>query len=173
MTMNQQILDASSKKSTAQDIYQQVASDSLLVEDIFSAISDNKSLSLFNFIGITSSRPASDVGHPNSDGEILISRLNLTRKQYYSRISQLRNAGLITKKRTRFVLTSLGKVVYETHKTIGIAIQNRWRLQAVDLLENSLPTNRMPIDGRQNIINTLLGDCETIRNILLRQHHAE
>ncbi|MGE5661708.1 MAG: hypothetical protein ACM3X1_05620, partial [Ignavibacteriales bacterium] len=98
---------------------------------------------------------------------------NLTRKQYYTRINQLRNAGLISKKRARFVLTSLGSVVYETHKTIGVAIQNRWKLQAIDLLENSLPANRMPIDGRQKLINTLLGDCETIRNILLCHHHVE
>ena len=117
-TLNQQILETSSKKSSAQDIYQQVASDSLLVEDVFSAISDNKSLSLFNLIGIMSSSPISDV-------------VNQTR------INQLRDAGLITKKRARFVLTSLGRVVYETQKTIGVAIQNRWKLQAIDLLELS------------------------------------
>ena len=44
----------SSKISTAQDMYQHVASDSLSVESIFSAISDNKSLSLFNIIAIMS-----------------------------------------------------------------------------------------------------------------------
>ncbi|MFZ0556981.1 MAG: hypothetical protein WAM26_16995, partial [Nitrososphaeraceae archaeon] len=32
------------------------------------------------------------------------------------------------RKRARFVLTSLGRIVYETHKTIGVAIQNRWKL---------------------------------------------
>ena len=166
MTMNQQILDASSKKSSAQDIYQQVASDSLLVEDVFSAISDNKSLSLFNFIGITSSTPTSDVGPPT--GEILISRMNMTRKQYYTRISRLVDAGLITKKRARFVLTSLGRVVYETHKTIGVAIQNRWKLQAIDSMQTSPLANRMPTEERQKLINTLLvGDCDKIRDILL------
>ena len=172
MSINQQILDTSSKKTRSQDIYKQVTSDSLLVEDVLSAISDNRSLSLFNVIGITSSSPSSDIGHPN--GEISISRLNLTRKQYYTRINQLRNVGLISKKRARFFLTSLGRVVYETQKTIGLAIQNRWKLQAIDLLENSLPTNRMPINGRQKVINTLLGDCETIRDILVCHHqHAE
>ena len=40
-------------------MYQQVASDCLPVETVFSAISDNKSLSLFNIIGIMSG-PASD-----------------------------------------------------------------------------------------------------------------
>ena len=91
----------SSKISSAKDIYEQVASDSLSVETVFSAISDNKSRSLFNIIAIMSSH-ASD---GQSTGEILISRMNLTRKQYYTRISQLRDAGLITKKRTRFILT--------------------------------------------------------------------
>jgi predicted transcriptional regulator len=155
----------SSKMSNVKDMYQQVASDSHLVETVFSALSDNKSLSLFNIIGIMSSH-ASD-GQPT--GEILISRMNLTRRQYYTRINRLVDAGLITKKRARFVLTSLGSVVYETHKTIGIAIQNRWRLQVIDSLENTLITHGMPTEERRKLINTLLGncDCDTVREILL------
>ena len=159
----------SSKKSTAQDIYQHVASDSLSVETVISAISDNKSLSLFNIIAIMSSH-ASD-GQPNR--EILISRLNLTRKQYYTRISQFRDAGLITKKRARFVLTSLGRVVYETQKTIGVAIQNRWKLEAIDSIQTSQLANRMPTEERQKLINTLVGDCDEIRDILLCHCEAE
>ena len=154
-----------SKVSSAKDMYQQVSSDSLSVEAVFSAISDNKSLSLFNIIGFMSSH-ASDAGQQPT-GEILISRLNLTRKQYYTRINQLRNAGLITRKSTKFVLTSLGRVVYETHKTIGVAIQNRWRLQAIDSLENTLITHEMPTEERRELINTLLGNCDNLRDILL------
>ena len=153
----------SSKLSSAKDMYQQVASDSLSVEAVFSAISDNKSLSLFKIVEFMSSH-ASD-GQPT--GEILISRLNLTRKQYYTRINQLRDAGLITRKSTKFVLTSLGRVVYETHKTIGVAIQNRWRLQAIDSLENTLITHGMPTEERHKLINTLLGNCDNLREILL------
>ena len=153
----------SSKISSANDMYHQVASDSLPVEAVFSAISDNKSLSLFNIIGFMSSH-APD-GQPT--GEILISRMNLTRRQYYTRINQLRDAGLITRKSTKFVLTSLGRVVYETHKTIGVAIQNRWRLQAIDSLENTLITHGMPTEERHKLINTLLGNCDNLREILL------
>jgi hypothetical protein len=153
----------SSKISEVKNIYQQVVSDSLSVERIFSALSDDKSLSLFNIIGIMSS-PTSD-GQPTR--EILISRMNLTRKQYYTRINQLRDAGLIARKSTKFVLTSLGRVVYETHKTIGVAIQNRWRLQAIDSLENNLITHRMPTEERHKLINTLLGNCDKLREILL------
>ena len=160
----------SSKKTTTQDIYQQVASDSLLVESIFSAISDNKSLSLFNIIAIIR-QVQHLIGHSN--GEILISRMNLTRKQYYTRINRLVDAGLITKKRARFILTSLGRVVYETHKTIGVAIQNRWKLEAIDSIQTSQLANRMPTEERQKLINTLVGDCDKIRDILLCHCEAE
>ncbi|MGH9977253.1 MAG: hypothetical protein ACRD8Z_15675 [Nitrososphaeraceae archaeon] len=84
----------SSKISSANGIYQQIVSDSLSVEIVFSAISDNKSLLLFNIIGIMSNH-ASD-GQPI--GEIIISRMNLTRRQYYTRINQLRDAGLVRKR---------------------------------------------------------------------------
>ena len=159
----------SSKISSAKDIYEQVASYSLSVETVFSAISDNKSRSLFNIIAIMSS-PASD---GQSTGEILISRMNLTRKQYYTRISQLCDAGLITKKRTRFILTSLGMIVYETQKIIGVAIQNRWKLEAIDSIQTSQLADRMPTEQRQKLINTLVGDCDKIRDILLCHCEAE
>ena len=162
-SLDQQVLHTSIQKSDVQDIYQQVTSDSLTVERVFSALSDNKSLSLFNIIAIMSSH-ASD-GQPT--GEILISRMNMTRRQYYTRINQLRDAGLITKRGTRFVLTSLGRVVYETHRTIGVAIQNRWKLQAIDSLENSIVERRMPAEERYKVMNVLLGDCDKIKDILL------
>ena len=164
-SLDQQVLHTSIQKSDVQDIYQQVTSDSLTVERVFSAISDNKSLSLFNIIGIMSSHASDDAGQPT--GEILISRMNMTRRQYYTRINQLRDAGLITRRRTRFVLTSLGRVVYETHRTIGVAIQNRWKLQAIDSLENSLVARRMPAEERYKVMNVLLGDCDKIKDILL------
>ena len=164
-SLDQQVLHTSIQKSDVQDIYQQVTSDSLTVERVFSAISDNKSLLLFNVIGTMSSHASDDAGQPT--GEILISRMNMTRRQYYTRINQLRDAGLITKRSTRFVLTSLGRVVYETHRTIGVAIQNRWKLQAIDSLENSLVAHRMPAEERYKVMNVLLGDCDKIKDILL------
>ena len=53
----------SSKMSSAKDVYQQVASDSLSVETVFSAIFDNKSLSLFNIIGFMSSHALDGHSH--------------------------------------------------------------------------------------------------------------
>ena len=169
-SVKQQVLHTSFQESGVEKTYQQVTSDSLTVEGVFSAISNNKSLSLFNIIGIMSS-PTSDAAE--STGEILVSRMNMTRKQYYTRINQLRNAGLITKRGTRFFLTSLGRVVYETHKTIGIAIQNRWKLQAIDSLENSLVAQRIPSEERYKVIKALLVDSDKIRDILFCHLCAE
>ena len=70
------------------------------VSDTLSAISNDKSLMLFNIIALV-----------GGDSSILISRLNLTRKQYYSIIFDLTNAGLILRKNGKYSLTSFGKVV--------------------------------------------------------------
>ena len=156
-SVKQQVIHTLFEESGVQNICQQVTSDSITVESVFSAISDNKSLSLFNTIAIMS-RPASDAGQPA--GEILISRLNMTHRQYYTRIHPLVDTGLITKKRTRFNLTSLGRVVYETQKTIGVAIQNRWKLEAIDSIQISQLAARMPTEERQKLVNTLVGDCD-------------
>jgi hypothetical protein len=94
------------------------------VSDILSAISNDKSLGLFNIIALA-----------GGDSSILINRLNLTRKQYYSRISDLTNAGLIRRKTVKFVLTSFGRVVYEAHVLIGKAVQQIPMLKAIDSIE--------------------------------------
>ena len=77
----------------------------MAVSDVLSAISDDKSLVLFNTIALAS-----------GDSSILISRLDLTRKQYYSRMSDLINAGLIRRKNGKYYVTSLGKVVYKAQE---------------------------------------------------------
>ena len=62
-------------------------SKTVFVADILKAISDKISLELFRTVGLT-----------KPDTNILISKTNLARKQYYSRMSSMMNAGLITGK---------------------------------------------------------------------------
>jgi predicted transcriptional regulator len=81
------------------------------VSDILSAISDDRSLVLFNIIALAS-----------GGSGILRSRLNLTRKQYYSRLSDLMNAGLV-RMNGKYFVTSFGKVVYKAKELIGMAVQ--------------------------------------------------
>jgi predicted transcriptional regulator len=91
------------------------------VSETLSTICNDKSLVLFNTIALA-----------GGDSSILISRLNLTRKQYYSRMSDLTNAGLILRKNGKYFLTSFGKVVYEAQDLIGKAIQHLSKLKAID-----------------------------------------
>jgi len=82
---------------------------SLNISDILGALSDDKSLVLFNMCAFNMS----------TDSDTIMTRLGIRRKQYYSRMNRLINAGLVMRKSGKYFLTSLGRVVYESHKLIG------------------------------------------------------
>src|SRR5437773_11561194 len=71
---------------------------------------------------------------PNTD--ILITQLNLTRKQYYSRMSSLIKTGLVKRQKGRYLLTAFGKVIYsaqiDLETKIENALDNYWKLKAID-----------------------------------------
>src|SRR5918995_1046664 len=169
MSLNQRIFSRLSKNSNSNDdIYQESGSASSSIATILSAVSEKKSLSLFNAIANISKVVSAD-DRLHHQQQPAISHMNLTRKQYYSRINRLREAGLIHRRGSRFILTSLGKVVAGTHKTIGSAIHNQWKLKAIDSLDASLSAEGMPTEERHKLINALLVDHEVIKDILLCQ----
>ena len=67
---------------------------------------------------------------------ILITKLKLTRKQYYSRISKLTNAGLVKRQKGRYLLSAFGKVIYRAHMNFEERIESAlgiyWKLVALD-----------------------------------------
>src|SRR5947209_10428094 len=87
---------------------------SICISDTLRALSDDKSLVLFNMVAFTLARNTA----------VVMNRLGLTRKQYYSRMNRLINAGLVMRKSSEYFLTSFGKVVYESHMVVGQAIEN-------------------------------------------------
>src|SRR5205807_3187573 len=91
------------------------------IANILKAIADDKSLVLFNAIAIA-----------GGDSDILITRLGVTRKQFYARISALQKTGLISRRNRQYLLTSLGKIVYDAQLTIGRAANTFWKLKAID-----------------------------------------
>ncbi|MGH9978720.1 MAG: hypothetical protein ACRD8Z_23245 [Nitrososphaeraceae archaeon] len=133
---------------------------------ILNAISDDKSWFLFSTIAMSSD---SDGQQSGNEGQISISSLNLTRRQYYQRINRLRSLGLINREKGRYSLSLFGSILYEIQKMLETAIQNRWRLVALDLLENSGSGKEMPVENRIKIINVLLTDNDQIKNILLNK----
>jgi predicted transcriptional regulator len=94
--------------------------------DVLKTIADDKSLVLFNTIALS-----------NGDIDICISALKLTRKQYYSRLSALLKAGLAKRDRGKYSLTTFGIIVYRTQETIGRAVDQYWKLKAIDSIRAS------------------------------------
>jgi len=124
------------------------------VSDSLSAISDDKSLVLFNTIALAS-----------EDSSILLSKLELTRKQYYSRMSELTKACLIRRRNGRYFLTSFGRIVYDAQELIGNAVQYSLKLKAID----SIDTPEFPVEERNKLIDTLINNNE-IKEILVSRH---
>lgn len=98
--------------------------------------------------------------------EFLITRLKLTRKQYYSGMSRLTNAGLVKRHNRGYLLTELGKVIYSAYADleaiIEISLENYWKLKAIDALEISSK------EHRKEILCSLIDNLE-IRSILMRE----
>jgi predicted transcriptional regulator len=124
--------------------------------DTLSAISNDKSLVIFNTIALA-----------GGNRSILINKLNLTRKQYYSRISDLTNAGLILRKKGKYFVTSFGKVVYKAQELIEMAAQYSAKLQAIDSVESS----EFPAAELSKIIDTLISNSEIKEILVSRQRN--
>jgi hypothetical protein len=124
--------------------------------NILKAIADDKALTLFNSIAI--------LGEGN--GCIpSIKEMKLTTKQYYSRIAGLMKADLIKKSKGSYSLTLLGKIVYDAHLNIGRALNNYWKLKALDSIQAS-SVGQLPTEEFIKLIDTLI-DNHQIKNILL------
>jgi predicted transcriptional regulator len=121
------------------------------VEDVLHAISDIKSLEMFCFIAKES-----------VESEILRQTKELSKKQYYSRTSQLLKVGLIKRKNGRFSLTCFGAVVYHAQLVIESGIKNFWKLKAVDSIQSSTDIEEQE---RVKLIKSILSD-NTIERIL-------
>jgi hypothetical protein len=96
-----------------------------------SALSDAKSIYLLTKI----------VGG-EFDSQVLLSKTGLTKKALYIRLSRFLRAGIITRRNGTYSLTSFGKIVYHAQDLIAIALDNYWRLSALDSLGmlRELPT---------------------------------
>src|SRR5215469_7706858 len=128
----------------------------MAVADVLKTIAEDKSLVLFNAIALS-----------NSDSDILISTLHLTRKQYYARLSALLKAGLVKREMAKYYLTTLGMILYYAQEIIGKALNQYWKLKAIDSIDVTC-NGELPQDQFHIIIDKLITDQE-IKDILLQQ----
>ncbi|MRN41824.1 MAG: hypothetical protein FIO02_12425 [Nitrosopumilales archaeon] len=121
---------------------------------ILGAISDNRASNILK-----------SIASADSNSDILITELKLTRKQYYSSMSGLIKAGLVKRQRGRYLLTAFGKVIYSAQKSleakIESALNNYWKLKAIDSLE-------MPSREENDKVISMLIDNQEIKDILIK-----
>ena len=113
------------------------------VSNILKKISDDRALILFNRIALS-----------NGERYMSLKEMNLTTKQYYSRISGLLNAGLIKRHKGKYSLTLLGKIVYDSHLIIGKALNYYWKLNAIESILAS--NNGLPKEEILKLVDALI-----------------
>jgi predicted transcriptional regulator len=124
------------------------------LEQVINALADRKSLSIFKY-----------VAREPSDTSTLRRKLNLSRKQYYTRLSEMVDVGIIRKYHSNYTLTSFGKMVYDALGVIELGLTNYWKLKALDSLEFAKST-KVPHEERERILESLIDNMK-IKEILL------
>jgi predicted transcriptional regulator len=129
------------------------------LEYILKKISDHETLTLFKTIALSNE----DRGSEHLKG------MNMTDKQYYSRISRLTDSGLIKRHKGKYSLTLLGKIVYDTNMTINQALNYYWKLKAIESIYTSSSTS-LAKEELSNLIDSLI-DNRQIKDILVKKIH--
>jgi hypothetical protein len=134
---------------------------------VLKKISDEKALILLN-----------SIAGPDGDKYIQLKEMNLSTKQYYSRISGLMDAGLIKKLKGSYSLTLLGKVVHDSQMIIVKTLSYYWKLKVIESIEMS-PNSDLPNEEIAQLIDALI-DNHNIKEILMssissytRDNHIE
>jgi hypothetical protein len=139
----------------------QQAKTSPSITTVLKVISDEKALVLFNNI------VASD---NSNDGFISPKKINLSNKQYYSRLSGLLKADLIKRRKGKYTPTMLGKIVYDSQMIIVEALSHHWKLKALDQIETS--NSDLPTGEVKRLIDALI-DNYRIKDVLMKKSDME
>lgn len=123
------------------------------IVDILNVISDDKTLGLLRNIARVKS----------CGSDSLLRNTQLTHEQYYSRMPGMVKAGLVRKTKGRYCLTSLGKVFYNLQLTGQNALNNYWKLKAIDSFDDE------PDEERQRFLDSMMDD-QSIKEIITKKY---
>jgi uncharacterized membrane protein len=112
------------------------------VAKIFESLSDEQSVMLFTTIA------TGDISSIE-----LRSKVSLTRKQYYSRLSRMIRVGMIRRRSGKLVVTAFGKIVFKSQKVVEIANNNQWKLKVLDSVDVS---EELPREERRKLLDNLI-----------------
>jgi len=137
--------------STGKELEKPSIRSELSVTNVLSSIYNEKALSIFKAVALSE----------NDHSNILITKLKLTRRQYYSNMERLIEVRLVRKINGKYSLTSFGKVIFSMLLKIESAIKFHWKFMAIDtIMMASAGENELPIEERQRIIDSLTDNQE-------------
>jgi hypothetical protein len=122
--------------------------------DVLKPISDDKSLSIFQLIG-----------DANSNGGIILRELGLCRNQYY-RISAMLATDLIKRTKRRYYLTPFGNVIYCCIMIAKSALNNHYKLKAV---ERAAESQSFSNEEFTKLVNALI-DNQQVKEFVTKKY---
>ena len=128
------------------------------ITSLLKVISEEKAVVIFHKIAISGN---------DDDRLISLKEINLSSKQYHSRLSSFLKAGLIKRHKNKYIPTLIGRIVYDSLMVIEEALSNYWKLKVIDQIEMSnsdLPTEEI----MTRLINALI-DSHRIKDMLMNQ----
>ena len=134
---------------------------------ILKMLSDASSLEIFSHI-------ASSYQSGKFDGTpVPITKTTLSRRQYYKRLSELIESGLMTRiNHENYVVTTYGMLVYHQLLSLENIVDHQSKIHAVDSIRMAISNNLNTYDQLVKIVGTLIDDHE-IRELLLKFHGSE
>ena len=128
------------------------------VTDVLKKISDDGALTLFNSIATS-----------NGQSHIRLRDMNLSTRQYYSKLSGLMNAGLVRRDYGKYSLTLIGEIVYDAYLMVCTALSCYWELKAIDSIEMSTTGTGLSKEELKQLINALI-DNHFIKDVLIKEY---
>jgi predicted transcriptional regulator len=123
---------------------------------VLKKIADDKTMTLFISIALSKA----DRSHEH------LRIMNLSKKQYYSRVSGLLKSGLIKRQKGEYSLTLFGRVVYDAQMTISQALNYYWKLKSIESIQNSIADKKLPPAELLKIIDTLIDNHKIKDNLV-------
>ena len=80
-------------------------------------------------------------------------------------MEHLSRQGLVARENGKYYLTTMGKIIYELQNVIGIAVNDYWKLKAIDSLRIQ---DQLPEDQIAKLIETLV-ENQGLRDIILKR----
>jgi predicted transcriptional regulator len=120
------------------------------VASAISAISNEKALSLFKTVAFSERYRAS----------ILLTKLEISRRKFYSIVKKLIDAGLIKRTRSEYHLTSFGKVVLSEQAKVEITINYHCQLKALDSIMMPAEKSQFPEEMSHILVDKLIDNNE-------------